>query len=92
MNAVLSLPRSIVDSRRWRDLRPAARALYLELALADLGDGKPIEFTIRDAAFACRCSTGAVLRGFRALVDCGLITKASGRQRVGTKWRIATAA
>jgi DNA-binding transcriptional regulator YhcF (GntR family) len=88
----LTLPRALVDSRRWRSLTPAARAIFIELALADLGDGKPVELSVRDAGYACRCSGGAVNRGFQALVDAGFIAKASGRQRVVTKWRIATAA
>lgn len=92
MNNLLTIPRALVDSRRWRALTPVARAIYLELALADLGDGKPVELTVRDAAFACRCSTGAITRGFQGLVDAGFIVRAPGRQRVAAKWRIAPAA
>jgi hypothetical protein len=90
MNA-LTLPRELIDSRRWRALSPAARAIFIELSLADIGDGSPIEFTNRQAALDCKSSLGAVARGFQALRDAGFIIQASGRQRVASKWRIAAA-
>jgi hypothetical protein len=92
MSAVVSLSRSVVDSRRWRALTPSARAIYVELVCGDVGDGKPILLSVRDAVFACNCSTGAVARGFRALVDAGFIVQITGRQRFASTWRIAKAA
>lgn len=91
MNSIV-LPRSLINSRTWRGLMPAARAIFLELALADLGDGKPIELSVRDAAYACRCSSGAVTRAFQALIDAGFIVQASGRRRVASKWHLVAAA
>jgi DNA-binding transcriptional regulator YhcF (GntR family) len=73
-------------------LTPAARAIFVELACSDRGDDKPIMLSVRDAMFACNCSTGAVARGFRALVDAGFIVQVTGRQRFASTWRIAKAA
>jgi len=92
MSAVVSIPRWIVDHRRWRMLTPAAKSIFVELACGDVGDGKPIPLSIRDAMFACRCSTGAAARGFKALVDAGFVVQVTGRQRFASTWRIAKAA
>lgn len=86
----LTLPRSLLDSRVWRRLRPPARAVYIEIALEY--DGKnngAIRLSHREAAFLTRMSLGAMIRAFKELVAAGLIRNTARGERFAAQWFLA---
>ena len=89
MSAVLSLPRDLLDSRTWRDLRPAARAIYIEICLGfDGTNNGAICLTVAEAIFATWTSVGTVQRALRELSAAGLIQNTGRGERFAAKWRL----
>ena len=90
MGALLAaaLPRGLMDSRTWRNLRPSARALFVEIALGYDGknDGR-VRLSHREAAFAIHSGLATAVRAFAELEQAGLIRR-SGRERVASRWTI----
>lgn len=70
-----SIPNVVLDSDAYEDLRPAARALLLELArLFTPSRNGRISLDCRRAARRCRCNRATVLTAFRELLEHGFIT------------------
>jgi DNA-binding IclR family transcriptional regulator len=84
-----ALPRSILESRKWRQLRPTARAVLIEIALAyDGANNGAIRLSVADAIYLTRTSVGTVQRALKELGAAGLITNTARGQRFGAKWRL----
>lgn len=88
------LPHSVMDSPGYAATHPPARAVLLELAKRYTGyNNGRIGLSIRDAACACRISTGTAGRAIQELEDCGLIEcvekgSFSRRRRLASEYRL----
>ncbi len=78
----------------WQDLRPAARAIYLEMLMTyNGGNNGFIGLSTRDAARRCHVNKDTATKAFRELIEHGFIECAtpggfSLKVRHSTEWRL----
>ena len=85
----LALPRSLLESRKWRQLRPTARAVLVEIALGfDGTNNGAIRLSVADAIYLTRTSVGTVQRALRELGAAGLISNTGRGERYAAKRRL----
>jgi hypothetical protein len=85
-----ALPRSLLESRKWRQLRPTARAVLIEIALGfDGANNGAIRLSVAEAIYATRTSVGSIQRAFHELIAAGLITNTARGQRFASKWQLS---
>ncbi|UQV19170.1 helix-turn-helix domain-containing protein [Brevundimonas albigilva] len=84
----------MLESEAWRDLNPAARAVYLEVALLYNGRNNGLlALSVRDAAERCRINKDTAGRAFDALrttgfLDCVTPGGFSRKMRHASEWRL----
>jgi hypothetical protein len=78
----------------WRNLSPAARAVYLQIGFRyDGSNNGKIAYSVRDAAGECNLDKGTASRAFRELFDRGFIEETrhggiSKKTRLASEWRL----
>ncbi len=91
----VKLTKNIYQSAAWRDLRPVARCIYIEIRQRYKGfNNGEIALSCRDAATATHCSTNTARRAFQELVEHGfikMITKGRFTYRNATEWALTDA-
>lgn len=89
------LQRFMMDSAAWRDLTPAARAIYLEVAKLYNGrNNGHLALSVRDAADRCRVNKDTAAKALASLqhhgfIECVTVGGFSRKVRHATEWRLA---
>lgn len=84
----------LLRSPAWRSLTPAARAIYVEVAmLYDGSNNGYLALAVRDAGERCRVNKDTAGRAFKELVQAGFLERAQAggfafKLRHATEWRL----
>lgn len=90
----VALHHFMLDTAAWRDLSPADRAVYVELAkLYDGSNNGRLALSARDAAERCRINKDTALRAFASLEEHGFVERVtlggfSRKTRHASEWRL----
>ena len=86
----------LLQTPAWRSLTPAARSIYIEVAmLYDGSNNGSLAVSVRDAAERCRVNKDTAGRAFKELVHAGFLERAQAggfayKLRHATEWRLTS--